>query len=1244
MPSKVNKLMIKINTNMRKMITLSTVIIGIILVCILVQELIKRKWLNLGIFNRLVPSKEGFTTAGRPASPLTTGFYTIKRHIIRSEVEMRLISITDHSSTTIPFVASSSNPTYDIGNTLYYSANRNNFYSLVSSREYIIRHLPLGDHGRFKVMSGAELNSRWSQFLRNGSRIGIDGKYEARGLNFRGIKPNGQYKGDRIDAHSSTNQAFQFDNFLNQDIPEIGSICMMAVFDEASNPELYTLYVNHRYTFDSNFFQNLGRRGNYDRDRTRFCNAYRASYAYIGIRISSSRFVRLNHCYQKSSTCSPDGTLHRGGVCETEAYIDKYYVSSGPFASTENAHTVEFVPVTANNFEHHSIPDGIYTVNGKSSNDNFYIAQVNGTIQQYKIFRVNGSGSSRTTTTYDDTYVILSDEYTNTNHIIVRIFTGTGSIFQSNNHELALGVTLRDSENYLNQLDYLMSSSNKYLKAVGTSVSSNNFGDIGAVLRTSSDHRIIKLFKHDSQKYSIVFLTAKKILRINGNTLETIAITDNSNFRSILGGSISSLTDYEDTPTTTYKFTVMPTPDATDNTYIIFTHTSERNTSMTAKNYPINQNIYKYLKMSGNDLTLEITNQFKSGSSLIDDYKFKFDHISDLDATLVNYYRTPIVNNGRYSEQDSINDADVPSVYIHKSIAPHGETDCRFHNIYNTFASRPGMGESEGCSGYEPRYIETVNGNKKLIATQFSYNHNKKLTGTPIQSETGKTVEECRILCEGDQNCEAFVFHDNINDHPVTVSTCELHGSETSLNLAVDSNRNTYLLGALARVERQQQTPVQTRAWSPADRTGIDATCRSISNLSTCNADNRCRYRDGECKAICELLPNNRCQNNNAQTIGSILDFDVTMSIALIGTTQLHIAIDRIELVNPANNFVFPIIKRLFIRFEKGGVSEYQYVSSGAVPRLISRPTTTTTTIPVINQAPTTTQGTVVTGASPARPAISIPSSWPANNSILIGIRAYNGKYISVSASNVVTVNTNDFRHGSSVDLETKITMERHGNHYAFKGNRNNKYVSGGYGRGEWNRGSVQDWERIELVPAGEGKYAFKKHNLYMTQHDNGIHWNASTIDNYQKFTLVDAEIPAPTALITTTTAQSQIASTTTAQAQTASGSEGSADPNRILTVEYSTDYSGQGSEGKLLRPNDYFRIDIPPELCTPNCNELRQYSYKIMFTDIYNNNRTFTPILPADRQQDGTYTYPTRTLMSNSQAQANMQGTGQQI
>lgn len=905
--------------NTANIIILAGVLIVLVIIGILMREQMKNKWLSRALFGeKKIQLREDFNTQDKYR--VNTGVYAIKYY---SDSHTKLLK-PNHNNNNAEFSSANDTTSYNIDNTIYYSKPKDKWYSYKTGIEYRWSYLKLGMSGHIKVESGAGTGRHWFvSFKNNGHNIQGEGAIGSRGLNMIYIPPfgGGAIKRKAFDALGSGGFVSQIDKFIHLDMPN-GSIFLLAVLDEAGQQ-------NYR-----NYYNRLGNEISAHEFRML---SWRASYAYIGIKISMKNHERVDEAR------APDGAA-KAADTSVETRLKPYYIypsraGLNPLRQGPIVHrSVDYVSVPNNSYSFHNIPDGMYTITGKKYD--ILVAQISGTIQQYNIYKIHGNnGDRKINREPNGPYTMIGKRYGSGGNYHYNV-----NIFKSNGHDYAFNTVLRSYKNDQNiSYDYInngnpkrtrhnfmiQDNDNKYL-GFGPTFNSQlkvySNPDSDTLLKNRSEHFIAKVLKYENDnRHAIIFFTAKKILYVKPDgSLGYEDITDNDTIKHLR--THNNISHHAQFNNNKYKFSFMPTPletvtggssqQRTDGSMII-THLTVASPT-TDVNYT-GKMTYKYLSSNRDSLSLQSSTTFKT-PTINDALKFKLIEITDpddkenLDCTLVNYYRT--------STEDSVD-------YVHMRNSndnPDGETNCRFINLYNAHLNEK-TPNGENCSAYRPRYVQSINGKLRIPNDDYSYLSDRKIgpSSTPLNVFNDKSLKQCMQQCRADDRCYVFTFKDHLTNNPVTLNECKTYGPGDAANKVDDMDHDYYKLKKDAEIRQLNERPVPVREWTADEKAYTSSPCWGSTNIESCSTmSDTCRFARGKCNMLCENTSSG-CTNNKIETIGSVSDFNITLALELIGTSQVKATISKVEPTDITNNFSYPIIKSdgIVVEFIKSGQTEF---------------------------------------------------------------------------------------------------------------------------------------------------------------------------------------------------------------------------------------------------------------------------------------------------------------------------------
>lgn len=906
-------------------IMLIAAIITIVIIIILVRKQIKNKWISKALFgNKKLMIKEDFAGTMQKYR-VNTGVYALTYNKGSGD---RIKTINHNNSFTafsdIPITTS-----YNIDNTIFYSKPKDKWYSLKTGREYNWSYFKLGMTGHIQAISGAGTDRHWfTSFKRNGHDIQGDGRIGSRGLNFVAIPPYGSGKPQKqaYDTYASGEYKTQITNFIDNTMPD-NSIFLFTVLDEAGARNYGLFYDELSNKISSDEFKIL---------------TYRSSFAYIGIKLGKNNYERISEAKSSDHTQKAQDTT-------AQVHLNQYYIyptvagtvsrRDGPL---KNHISVNYVNVSNNNYSYHNVPDGEYTIKGR--NYDIYVAQIPNNIQQYDIYKVRGPDGRRIVTREPDgPYTIMGVRHGQEGnyHYNVNIFKVDGNNYAFNNvlrgRKYDNNITIQN--NGRTQHNYLIQDSNsKYLgfePVANAPLKVYSHSTPDTVLKVRPEHLIVKMLKYDDEKrHAIVFFTGKKILYVNPDgSLGMENITDVDVIKNIRQhDNINNHARYSNNK---YKFEILPVPletvtggssqQSVDGSVIIF----QRIVAPPAENTNYTGKItYRYLAVNGDTVRLVTSSAFKKpGSELGNEYKFKFTEITDqkggdgLEAVLVNYFKTTQQNGVDY-------------VHVNNTINnPRRETNCRFYSLYSDSKYNDNATPNgEGCKDYKPSYIERSNNHDRVIGADYQHVANKKVgdSNTPLSTYQNKTIQQCMEQCDADDKCNVFTFQDNLgNDQnslgPVTLGECKTYTPGDFNNKISDTMHDIYRLTKDAEIREIQERPVPTATWNAQQKAYTSSPCSASTNQNSCaTMSETCRFARGRCNPLCENTASG-CVSNALRTIGSVSDFNISLALELLGTSQIKAKISNVELVDNTKNFSFPIIKSngITVEFVKAGTTEY---------------------------------------------------------------------------------------------------------------------------------------------------------------------------------------------------------------------------------------------------------------------------------------------------------------------------------
>lgn len=896
--------------NTSNIILLITALVIIVIIGVLIREQIKNKWISNALFgNKNILSRENFSGTAQKYK-VDAGVYALKHF---SGPATKILE-PNHDNSTAEFISKTDTTTYDINNTLYYSKPKDKWYSLKTGTEYDWNYFKLGMLGHIKVESGAGTNRDWFvRFKNNGQDIQGEGSIGSRGLNMIAIPAmgNGSIKRRAFDALGSGSFQSQMDQFIN-DTMQDHSIFLLGVLDEAGQQNYEGYYYNLSNRISAPEFKKL---------------TWRASYAYIGIKLGDNNYERVGEAR------APDGAAISAPT-NVETRFKQYYIFpsiSGPNPERNGPikhRSVDYIPVAPNNYNYHNIPDGEYNINGLGHD--IYIAQIPNTIQHYNVYKIEGSNGNRTMTRESDGPYTIISKRNNNNTYTTHIFKNNGQDYVFNatmsknltDHNISFTYKNRIRHNFL-----IKNNGNNYLgfqPTLNSILKTFSYPTPNTVLKDGPEHMIVKLLKYNNDtRHAIVFFTAKKILYVKADgNLGFEDITDNNiiqNFRT--NNNINNYPNYSNDK---YKFNIMPAPaemssggQTGDGSIIIF-HRTIASPSSNA-NYT-DKIVYKYLSVNNGVLKLINSTTFKTGSELGNEYKFVVTEITDpndndnLECVLINYYKTSTEGSADFVHINNRRDN------------PNGESNCRFINLFRRHENNC-TPNGEGCLAYNPAYIETQNNHKRVVGSNYNHIPNRKIgsSNKPLLSYNNKSINQCIQECDANEDCYVFTFKDNLNDNPVTLGECNMYSYGDAGNKVDDNSYDYYQLLRTAEIKQIIETPVPTRVWTAEEKAYSNSPCGSATTGDACaTMSNTCRFARGRCNPLCENTATG-CVSNKIETIGSVSDFNISLALELLGNKQIKVTIMNVELVDRTKKFSFPIIKSdgITVEFVKSGNIEY---------------------------------------------------------------------------------------------------------------------------------------------------------------------------------------------------------------------------------------------------------------------------------------------------------------------------------
>lgn len=910
----------------QNIIILIAAIIIIVIIGILAREQIKNKWISKALFgNKKLMIKEDFSGTLQQYR-VDTGVYALTYN----EGAGHKIKTINHNDSHAAFGENPITTSYNIDNTIFYSKPKDKWYSLKTGREYDWSYFKLGMTGHIKVVSGAGSGGQpwFVSFKNNGHDIQGEGNIGSRGLNFIAIPPygSGRPKRQAFDALGSGGFRNQINNFIDNTMPD-HSIFLFSVLDESGEQNYRHFYDQLSDKIASDEFKSM---------------TWRASFAYIGIKLGDNNYEKIKEKREADGSARSTSTF-------VETHLNQYYifptragtdpVRQGPL---QKHRSVNYVNVLTRNYGYHNIPDGEYTIQGR--NYDIYVAQIPNNIQQYNIYKVHGPDGRRMVTREPDgQYTIMGVRHGSEGnyHYNVNIFKADGNFYASNavlrDRKIDNNITIqhngRTKHNYL-----IQDSNSKYLgfePVANAPLKVYSHSTPDTVLKVRPEHLIVKMLKYDNVKrHAIVFFTGKKVLFVKPDgSLGLEDITDSDIVKDIRQhDNINNHARYSNDK---YKFEILPVPLETvtggssqqtvDGSVIIF----QRSVAPPAANLNYTGKItYRYLAVNGDTVRLVTSTSFrKPGSELGNEYKFKFTEITDtngddgLDAALVNYYRTSSINS-------------VDFVHINNNRDnPDRESNCRFYNLHSDAKFNQNVTPNgEGCKDYKPTYIERRNNHNRLVAADYGHTPNKKIaSGNPaLATYNNKSIKECMQICDADDRCYVFSFRDNLGNNPdslgpVTLGECKTYIPGDLLNSPSDEMYDIYNLTRAAEIRQIEQRPVPTATWSAQQKAYTSSPCSASTNQNSCaTMSDTCRFARGRCNPLCENTDSG-CVSNALRTIGSVSDFNISLALELIGTSQIKTKISNVEPVDNTKNFSFPIIRSngITVEFVKAGSAEY---------------------------------------------------------------------------------------------------------------------------------------------------------------------------------------------------------------------------------------------------------------------------------------------------------------------------------
>lgn len=932
--------------NLGNVVKYSAIIIGLVLVGILIREMIKNKWLNLGLTKK-IRLKEDFTTLNSP-STLPNQLYVIRyRESVQGNIlEKKTRPNTNSQTFRLDIADNWDTNNYGIDDMVYFSNKTQRFYSLLNGTEYNLNFSQLNGNSvaNWKVKSGARAgtNALWyAEFIKNGSKVTFNPGDLGRGLNFYIIKPNGDTIVKSYDLHLSWDDRVNYteviQKLLKEEIP-VGSVIMIAIWDQA----YHEIYAN-MYGGDIN--DSLKNMLTYE-DIGLFIQQtyYRSAFAYIGIKLRQADNYESKYEKLVANVNPGDAVNRLGDVTEVQTQINTYYIypddyqtkgqqNRTPYTrSVLNLPTVDFHSINDAYKYYINIPDGLYLIklNNKNNYKKYYIAQQHGTILKYNIYELEATNLNPLPF---QPYRIIVRQYNKYSSTVekVKIFNTDGYFINSGNDNC---VPTKNTEYKNNKYYTIRNSTNKYITST---LSSINHGNLNTLLKTRTEHLIFKFIHLNDGKFLIINVTSKQILKHNNTDTLTLEGINDTDYLNILNDGLP--TNYD---TDIYKFNVLPYLNNSDRSSIIFIYNYAQDERMRVTH---SNTSYRFLRLNSNTNTLELTEskQFMNRSQLTEDYKFYLDDIpldseGKIYSTLVNYYKTEKNSDGERN--------DVPDEYIHinHESNPHHESDCRFLDKFNKYRTiTPYIGDV-GCNDYNPEYIKTVGDTRRQRTSNYRYQHNKTIDKTAMTEINNATIKECYDACQSDERCAAFEFPNQIEDspnNPVVLGTCKLHDNDSIFEIS-DYDVNSpgsyqsnalYFKNTTSDILDIIEETQPTRNWTAEERNNIEAECNQYSDKTICNNNEKCEYRDGKCRAVCEFS-DNTCKNNVTRTIGSLSNFNIKISAELmfkVEPKQIKVKITSITPINITHNFTYPKIRNesgILLQFVRRGVVEYSNISS----------------------------------------------------------------------------------------------------------------------------------------------------------------------------------------------------------------------------------------------------------------------------------------------------------------------------